>query len=158
MEQAKDLISQTLQRIYSQKSYQSYQHRDDPIRNKVAEVIVTLSLNYGHLFTSHHCKNEEMLEAIITVWVMDIGSYSSEKLDKAIERCTGIYTETINLPQFREVLKFGDRAAGRQREYDTQRLSKLETPSEKSGRMTRGKIALDKLRGSLVTGVFEDVK
>lgn len=131
MEQVKGLVRQTLQRIHSQENYQSYLRRDDPIRNKVAEVIVTLGLNYGHLFTSHHCKNNEMLEAIITIWARDIGSYSSEKLDRAIERCKAKYIETVNLPQFMTCLHVSSEQALLQRKFDKKQLPKYETPEKK---------------------------
>ena len=150
MEQVKDLVSQTLERIYSRENFQSYQRRDDPIRNKVAEVIIRLGFNYGHLFSSFY-KTEEMLEGMITEWAFDIGKYSYEKLDEAIARCKLNHERSVTLSQFMACLKVSQQQALSEGRYSDGPLylTKLETPEEKSVRRERGMIELNKIRDLL---------
>lgn len=148
MKEIKNLVNQTLEQIYSRESYRSYQQQSDPIRNKVAMVIVRLGLIYGHLFTSNY-KTEEMLEAMITQWVREVGSYSYENLEKGITRCLKEHKETVNLPQFMDCLKLSQYQAMLERSCEPLCLTHLETDENKLKRMERGKIAINKIRESI---------
>lgn len=114
---------------------------------KVAQVLVRLGSIYGHLFTSNH-KTDEDFQAAVKEWTVNIGHYSYTRLDKAIEKCKLEHKKTITLPEFIECSRVSQYEAMLGRS-DPLRLSKLETPEEKSGRMRRGQVALNKIRESM---------
>jgi len=110
-------------------------------KQKVEIVLHRLGAAYGHLFMSES-PGDGMFDLKVAEWQMSIGRYSHTKLHKAIERCKQEYKETVTLPQFMTCLNISQYQAM----LDSDETPKLETSKEKSERIAKGKIALNKIR------------
>lgn len=145
MKEIKDLISQRPEQMFTPDNSENYVDKEN--YTKISEVLVRLGNIYGHMFTSNH-KTDELFEEVAREWAISIGHYSCSRLNRTIEKCKSEHKKTVSLPEFIACSTVSQYEAMLGRS-DPLRLSKLETHEEKSGRIKRGKIALNKIRESM---------